>query len=99
MQSVADVKTRARPGGGAVIRPLRFFADSENTVACSAAKFAIAVQPTIWHISKNNDDPMTPKVTPPGHIKWPDLKLRSSKFDIVPKAHQWSELFETRSVQ
>ena len=30
---------------------------------------------------------MTPKVTPPGHIKWPDLKLRFSKFDIVPKAH------------
>ena len=34
---------------------------------------------------------MTPKVTPPGHIKWPDLNLRFSKFDIVPKAHQWSE--------
>ena len=42
---------------------------------------------------------MTPKVTPPGHIKWPDLKLRFSKFDMVPKAHQWSELFETRSVR
>ena len=41
---------------------------------------------------------MTPKVTLLGHIKWPDLKLRFSKFD-VPKAHQWSELFETRSVQ
>ena len=41
---------------------------------------------------------MTPKVTPPGHIKCPDLKLPFSKFDIVPKAHQWSELFETRSV-
>ena len=37
---------------------------------------------------------MTPKVTPPGHIKWPNLKLRFSKFDIVPKAHQWSELFK-----
>ena len=76
-----------------------FFADSKKTAARSAAKFAIAVQPTIWHISKKNDDPMTPKVTPPGHIKWPDLKLRFSKFDIVPKPHQWSELFETRSVQ
>ena len=42
---------------------------------------------------------MKPKVTPPGHIKWPDLKLRFTKFDILPKAHQWSELFETRSVQ
>ena len=42
---------------------------------------------------------MTPKVTWPGHSKWPDLKLRFSKFDIVPKARQWSELFETRSVQ
>ena len=42
---------------------------------------------------------MTPKVTPPSHIKWPDVKLRFSKFDIVPKVHQWSELFETRSVQ
>ena len=40
---------------------------------------------------------MTPEVTPLGHIKLPDLKLRF-KFDIVPKAHQWSELFETRSV-
>ena len=91
-----------RTAGGAVIRPppLRFFADSGKTAARSTAKFAIAVQPTIWHISKKkNDDPMTPKVTPPGHIKWPDLKLRFTKFDIVPKAHQWSELFETRSVQ
>ena len=41
---------------------------------------------------------MTPKTTAPGHIKRPDLKLRFSKFDIVPKALQWSELFETRSV-
>ena len=42
---------------------------------------------------------MTPKVTWPGRSKWPDLKLRFSKFDIVPKAHQWSELFETHNVQ
>ena len=42
-----------RTAGGAVIRPpLRFFADSGKTAARSAAKFAIAVQPTIWHISK-----------------------------------------------
>ena len=34
-------------GGGAGIRPLRFFADSEKTAARSAAKFFIAVQPTI----------------------------------------------------
>ena len=51
----------------------------------------------LTHFQKT-DDPMTPKVTPRGHIKWPDLKLRFSKFDIVPKAHQWSELFETHSV-
>ena len=46
-------------------------------------------------------DPPPPSATPlpPGHIKWPDLKFCFSKFDIVPKAHQWSELFETRSVQ
>ena len=43
--------TRAQPVG-AVIRPLRFFADSEKTAARSAAKFAIAIQPKIWHISK-----------------------------------------------
>ena len=42
---------------------------------------------------------MTTKVTPPGHNKWPDPNLRFSKFDIVPKAYQWSELFETRSVR
>ena len=42
---------------------------------------------------------MTPKVTWPGRSKWPDLKLRFSKFDIVPKTHQWSELFETHNVQ
>ena len=42
---------------------------------------------------------MTPKVTWAGRIKWPNLKLRFSKFDIVPKAHQYSELFETRIVQ
>ena len=39
------ILTRARPGGG--YPPLRFFADSEKTAAGSAAKFAIAVQPTI----------------------------------------------------
>ena len=61
--------TCVRPGGGYHPPPLRFFADSEKTAARSAANFAIAVQPTIWHISKKNDDPMTPKVTPPGHIK------------------------------
>ena len=89
-----------RTANGLSPPPLRFFADNEKTAAHSAAKFAIAVQPTIWHISKKkNNDPMTPKVTPPGLIKWPDLKLHFSKFDIVPKAHQWSELFVTRSVQ
>ena len=39
-----------RTGGGGVDfnpPPLRFFADSEKTAARSAAKFAIAVQPTI----------------------------------------------------
>ena len=38
-----------RTGGGGVDfnHPLRFFADSEKTAARSAAKFAIAVQPTI----------------------------------------------------
>ena len=93
--------TRARPGGGypSGRPPSGFSQIAKKTVARSVAKFAIAVQPAIWHISKKNDDPMTPKVTPPGHIKWPDLKLRFSKFDIVPKAHQWSELIETRSVQ
>ena len=86
--------TRARPGGGYQPPPLRFFADSEKTAARSAAKFAIAVQPTIWHISKKRwpDDTK-------GHDSRSDLKVRFSKFDIVPKAHQWSELFETRSVQ
>ena len=54
---------RARPG--AVIRPLRFFADSEKTAAPSAAKFAIAIQSTIWHISKKRwpDDTK-------GHASW-----------------------------
>ena len=42
--------TRARPGGGGYQPPLRFFADGEKTAARSAVKFAIAVQPTIWHI-------------------------------------------------
>ena len=88
-----------RTAGGRLSAPSGFSQIAKKTAACSAVKFAIAVQPTIWHISKTIDDPMTPKVTPPGHIKWPDLKLRFSKFDIVPKAHQWSELLETRSVQ
>ena len=39
--------TRARPGGAVIRPPLRFFADSEKTAARSAAKFAIAIQPTI----------------------------------------------------
>ena len=42
---------------------------------------------------------MTPKVTPPGHIKWPDLKLHFSKFESLSKTHQKSKVFETRSVQ
>ena len=46
--------SRARPGGGGGYPPppLRFVVDSEKTAARSAAKFAIAIQPTIWHISK-----------------------------------------------
>ena len=41
--------TLAPAGGGGVDfnPPVRFFADSEKTAARSAAKFAIAVQPTI----------------------------------------------------
>ena len=57
-----------RTAGGRLSALLRFFADGEKTAARRAAKFVIAVQPTIQHIKKN-DDPMTPKVTPPGHIK------------------------------
>ena len=54
-----------RTGGGGVDfnPPVRFFADSEKTAARSAAKFAIAVQPTIWHISKKRR-PTDPK----GHV-------------------------------
>ena len=55
--------TLAPVGGVDFNPPVRFFADSEKTAARSAAKFVIAVQPTILHISKKNDDPMTPKVT------------------------------------
>ena len=41
-------KLNPRTAGGADIPPpLRFFSDSEKTAARSAAKFAIAVQPTI----------------------------------------------------
>ena len=39
-------------GGRRLSAPLKFFADSEKTAARSSAKFAIAVQPTILHISK-----------------------------------------------
>ena len=45
--------TRARPGGGAVIRRRSGFSHiAKRTAARSATKFAIAVQPTIWHIFK-----------------------------------------------
>ena len=66
--------------------------------ACSATKFAIAVQ-QFDTFSIKNDDPMTPKVTPPGHIKWPDLKLHFLKFESLSKTHQRSKLFETHRVQ
>ena len=46
-----------------------------------------------------NFDLLTSKAMPPGHIKWPDLKLRFSKFESLSKTHQRSKLFETRSVQ
>ena len=57
--NIKEVLYPAHSRGGAVIRPppLRFFADSEKMAARSAAKFAIAVQPTI----SKNDDPMAPK--------------------------------------
>ena len=58
--------TRARPGGG--YPPVRFVADSEKTAAHSAAKFAIAVQSKQFDTFPKNDDPMTPNVTPPGHM-------------------------------
>ena len=41
-----------RTAGGAVIRPLRFFTDSEKTATRNSAKFVIAVHPIILHISK-----------------------------------------------
>ena len=46
------VNPRTRGGVDFNPPPVRFFADSEKTAAHSAAKFAIAVQPTISHISK-----------------------------------------------
>ena len=42
-----DFNPRTAGGGRISPPPLRFFADSEKTAARSAAKFAIAVQPTI----------------------------------------------------
>ena len=39
--------TLAPAGGVDFNPPVRFFADSEKTAARSAAKFAIAIQPTI----------------------------------------------------
>ena len=44
---VALINNPRTAGGGAVIHPLRCFADSEKTAARSAAKFVIAVQSTI----------------------------------------------------
>ena len=57
-----------RTAGGSYPPLQVFFSQiAKKTAAHSAAKFAIAVQPTTWHIyKKKNDDPMTPNVTPPG---------------------------------
>ena len=50
-----------RPGRGGY-PPLRFFADNKKkTAALSAAKFAIAIQPTIWHLSPKKRWPDDPK--------------------------------------
>ena len=67
-----------RTGGGGWFQPpppVWFFADSEKTAARSAAKFAIAVQPTIWHISKKKRRPADPKghVTRSQYVTWPQV--------------------------
>ena len=98
-----------RTAGGDYPRPLRFFrffADSEKTAARSVAKFAIAVQPTIWHISKKNDDPMTPKDTPPKNWKLigfspigenggapPFGEHRPPKYNIGESGVKWDTFF------
>ena len=73
--------TRARPGGGG---------GGVSAPARSAAKFAIAVQPIIWHIKKKRW-PDDPKVTPPGHIKWPSLRLDFFKV--------WEPVKDTSKIQ
>ena len=88
-----SVLTRARPGGR--LSAPSGFSQIANTCYIILLPYLFSHQ----FDTLKKYDPITAKVASPGHIKWPDLKLRFSKFDIVPKAHQWYELFETRSVQ
>ena len=70
---------------------VRFFADSEKTAVRSAAKFAIAIQLTFRHIFKKKLWPDDPK----GHVTMLHYVTESyifSKFDIVPKENQLSEI-------
>ena len=46
------INPRTAGGGGYQPAPLRFSQIAKKTAARSVAKFAIAVQPTIWHIFK-----------------------------------------------
>ena len=73
--------TRARPGGGNPPPSLRFFADCEKRRRVAPPNLPQLFSKQLTTFPKKNDDPMTRKVTPPGHIKWPDLKLHFSKFE------------------
>ena len=69
-----DCPFNPRTGGGVDFTPppVRFFPDSEKTAARSAAKFAIAVQPTIWHISEKKTMTRWPQRSR-DQVAWSDL--------------------------
>ena len=62
-------------GGGAFERPLRFFEDSENTAAQSAAGFSPTLPPHVFRNFCENFDPRSCKIRSPGQVKWPNYKI------------------------
>ena len=56
-------------GGGAFERPLRFFEDSENTAARSAAGFFTHLTLHVFRNFCENFDPRSCEVRSPGQVK------------------------------
>ena len=93
--------TRALLGRGRLNAPLRFFADSENTAARSAAGFSPTLPPCFFPNFCENFDPKSCKVRSPGQVKWRNYKITFQSrhgYNVSGKDMKLSEYDEVHTI-